>query len=94
MKSVLKLFLCLSLVFVFSCDKDTIQEEPNLLFEDELTFDREDYTEVEGCETAFAFDKEAICFLDDDDLNSNRWGWSIGPLGDAVIVFTPSSSVM
>ncbi len=28
------------------------------------------------CETAFAMGEEALCFLDDPDLNTNRWGWT------------------
>jgi hypothetical protein len=32
---------------------------------------------VDGCETAFAYYPENnACFLDDDTLNSNRWGWT------------------
>lgn len=81
MKSVFKLFICLSLVFAFNCDKEAIQSEPELLDENEFLLNREK-DEIGYCETAFAYDSEAICFANDDDLNSNRWGWSIGPLSD------------
>lgn len=31
----------------------------------------------EGCETAFAYSADSLCFLNDDDLTTNRWGWTI-----------------
>lgn len=80
MKSILKLFLGLSLVFVFSCDKEPIQSQPELIDDSELLNRSKD--DLVGCETAFAYDSEALCFAQDDDLNSNRWGWSLGPLSD------------
>jgi len=32
----------------------------------------------EYCETAFAYGDGAMCFLDIEDLGSERWGWTIG----------------
>ena len=45
------------------------------------------------CETAFAFDPNGACFLDideDGDGNGdfNRWGWSIGALGEGSYSYT------
>lgn len=81
MKSVFKLFACLLLVVGFNCDKDSTQSEPEQINENELFLNREK-DEIGTCETAYAYDSEAICFANDNDLNSNRWGWSIGPLSD------------
>lgn len=76
MKTLFKLLVFAFFVSFSSCDQeDVITEE---------SFDRtsKDDKEKDECETAFAYgkDDEAICFIDDDDLNSNRWGWSIGPI--------------
>ncbi|MBR9913609.1 MAG: hypothetical protein GYB32_02085 [Algicola sp.] len=73
MKSILRIFALSLLVMLFSCEQDTINDDSNL--------DRKPKQE-DGCETAYAYGKEdeAICFLNDPDLTSNKWGWSIGPL--------------
>ncbi len=59
-----------------SCEKDDSMSEDN------INREIKNEKEKDECETAFAYGKpeEAICFLDDDELNSNRWGWSIGPI--------------
>ncbi|WP_298756098.1 hypothetical protein [uncultured Psychroserpens sp.] len=73
MKTFFKLILLTFFVSFTSCETEDVITENNS--------NRESINEKE-CETAFAYGKEdeAVCFLDDDDLNSNRWGWSIGPL--------------
>ncbi|MEH6536969.1 MAG: hypothetical protein V7719_11280 [Psychroserpens sp.] len=74
MKTIFKLFLVCLVISFTSCEKSEISNE-----NDSLELENRE-PDVKGCETAYAFDKEALCFSDDDDLNSNRWGWSIGPL--------------
>jgi hypothetical protein len=39
--------------------------------------DDDDDDVPEGCETAFAYSADSLCFLNDNNLNSNRWGWTI-----------------
>lgn len=35
------------------------------------------------CETAFAYNEEtATCFLDLEEINNNRWGWTNGPFSE------------
>ncbi len=45
--------------------------------------------EIGGCETMFAKgnDDEALCFIDDEDNNFNRWGWTNGPLSEGTYEF-------
>ncbi|OUR91653.1 hypothetical protein A9Q87_10130 [Flavobacteriales bacterium 34_180_T64] len=75
MKTIFKFFLVSLLISFASCEKSEISNE-----NDFLEAESRESIDAKGCETAFAYDKEGICFIDDDDLNSNRWGWSIGPL--------------
>lgn len=82
MKSVFKLFVCFLLVIAYNCDKESVQSDTEQRNENELLLNRTK-DEIGECETAFAYDNESICFANDSDLNSNRWGWSIGPLSDA-----------
>ena len=36
------------------------------------------------CETAFAYNEEtATCFLDLEEINTNRWGWTNGPFSES-----------
>ncbi|MDG5490897.1 hypothetical protein [Psychroserpens sp. SPM9] len=74
MKTLLKLIMLSFFVSLSSCENEEITSENAL--------DREPKDEKSLCETAYAYGKkdEAICFLDDDDLNSNKWGWTIGPI--------------
>lgn len=38
-----------------------------------------------SCETAFAFlDGDATCFLDMDEIHTNRWGWTNGPFSENI----------
>ncbi len=48
-----------------------------------------DYTPSEVvCKTAFAFGgASATCFLDIENLQSNRWGWTNGPLAEGSYIF-------
>ncbi|OUS01456.1 hypothetical protein A9Q86_06645 [Flavobacteriales bacterium 33_180_T64] len=73
MKLLLKLIIISSFAFFSSCSKEELNNENNL---------NRELKDEKGCETAFAYGKEdeATCFLNDQDLNSNRWGWSIGPI--------------
>lgn len=64
-----KLIVLLLFMSFFACEKEGIS------IEDTTTELREP-----DCETAFAYDKDAMCFLNEPNLNANRWGWSIGPL--------------
>jgi len=74
MKSTIKIFAVLVLVFAFSCEKSELIES------NDTTLERApEIKEAKNCETAFAFYKQGS-FCDDADLNSNRWGWTIGPL--------------
>jgi hypothetical protein len=46
------------------------------------------YDDVSGDETAWGYDTDSsVCFLDMENLNTNRWGWSNGPYapGDYVL---------
>lgn len=36
-----------------------------------------------GCETAFAYSTNEFCFLDDEELTTNRWGWT-APIAEEV----------
>ncbi len=52
-------------------------------FSDEVDLTVECDCECEATETAFAYDASlGTCFLDIAELNSNRWGWTIGPLAE------------
>jgi len=77
------------LMFAVSCDGvisnfDNDSTSPSASYGtiDGLNFGgwgEEEYYEV--CETAFAFGGDfGNCFLDNEDLRANRWGWSNGPL--------------
>nr|WP_321234766.1 hypothetical protein [uncultured Psychroserpens sp.] len=74
MKTLFKLIVVSFFISFSSCEQDEVITEDSL--------NREVKDEKIECETAFAYGKEdeAMCFLDDDDLNSNRWGWTIGPI--------------
>jgi hypothetical protein len=75
MKTLFKvIFLCFFISFS-SCEQEDVITDDNL--NQSLEKDKDD-----GCETAFAYGKkdEATCFIDDNDLNTNRWGWTIGPI--------------
>ncbi|WP_460220213.1 hypothetical protein [Psychroserpens sp. MEBiC05023] len=73
MKTLFKLIVFCFFISFSSCEQEEV------IVEDSLERSTKD---EDGCETAFAYGKEdeATCFLDDDDLNSNRWGWTIGPI--------------
>jgi hypothetical protein len=45
--------------------------------------------EIGGCETMFAKgnDDIALCFIDDEENNFNRWGWTNGPLSTGTYSF-------
>jgi len=75
MKNVLRIAFLFTLVFFISCQNESVQDSNDFNLEREKGKGKE----KSECETAFAYFENA-CFIDDDDLNSNRWGWSIGPL--------------
>ncbi|MCA0131906.1 hypothetical protein [Winogradskyella alexanderae] len=85
MKNLSTYFVCLALVFSFSCQTEAIEVDAFQL--DDITNqsnagqddDDDAPEEEESCETLFAIGGEdnSTCFLDD---GFNRWGWTIGPL--------------
>lgn len=77
MKTNVKLILLLILISFWSCEKSEIS---SVAESESIDRGKDSDKKDKDCETAFAFDKQAMCFLDDDDLNSNRWGWTIGPI--------------
>lgn len=84
MKNVFKIGMILLSLSFFTCEKTDVSNEDSLNNELRFSNDLNQFLDIKkDCETAFAYDSNALCFRDDDDLNSNRWGWSIGPLSDS-----------
>ncbi|WP_411895232.1 hypothetical protein [Winogradskyella sp. A2] len=99
MKNLTTLFICLALVFSFSCETEPVELEGQQLnstanesntsaddddeAEDDESSDEDDEA---SCETLFAIGGEdaSTCFLDD---GFNRWGWTIGPLSGGEYTF-------
>ncbi len=83
------------LMFAVSCDGvisniDDASKSPSMSYNtiDGLNFGEWGEEDHEVCETAFAFGGEfGNCFLDNEMLNANRWGWSNGPLGEGYYEF-------
>lgn len=72
MKTKILLFFAMAIFSFSSCENEGLTNEV------ETSATRE----TKDCETAFAYDKDACCFLDDENLKTKRWGWSIGPIKD------------
>ena len=68
MRSKIYLLIFLFAFSLISCDKEEITN-------DSLTIENRD---PDGCETAFAYEKDQ-CFYEFND-SFKRWGWVIGPL--------------
>lgn len=82
MKFLTKLIVLSLFVSFFSCETESVNEtnsQQELLRKGKGN-DKDEVKDEGSCETAYAFAKEALCFIDDDELNSNKWGWTIGPI--------------
>jgi hypothetical protein len=79
MKKFTTLCICMSLMFVFSCQTESIEK-------DNLKLNNDNNTTDDSCETFFAIGgaDQSTCFL---DSGFNRWGWTIGPLTDGTYTF-------
>lgn len=86
MKTTINLIALAFCVAFMSCETENVTDETNssddLNRVIQLAGEKDDDKDDDECETAYAFHKDALCFLDDAELNSNKWGWSIGPLSD------------